>query len=132
MKQIFCGYDIVIGMNKMLPVVEHTLSVYKMWYGYRDHFPKKARYTLGDKIDARFLSVLELVSIATYQEPSEKISTLTRAITGVDLLKFLLRVVWEIRILDAEKYAKLSEGIQEIGRQLGGWKKGLQKKTPGI
>lgn len=119
-------------MTKMLPVVEHTLSVYKIWYGYRDHFPKKARYTLGDKIDARFLNVLELVSVATYQEPSEKIPTLSRAIISVDLLKFLLRVVWEVRILDAEKYAKLSEGVAEIGRQLGGWKKGLQKKTPGV
>lgn len=116
--------------NTMLPVVEHTLGVYKIWYGYRDHFPKKARYTLGDKIDTRFLNVLELISVATYQEKEGKVATLSRAITGVDLLKFLLRVAWELKILDEKKYATLSEGIQEIGRQIGGWKKGIQKKTP--
>lgn len=115
----------------MLPVVEHTLSVYKIWYGYRDNFPKKARYTLGDKIDARFLNVLELVSIAAYQTQQEKLVTLDRAVMGVDVLKFLLRVAWELHILDDKKYTTLSEGIQEVGRQLGGWKKGLQKKTPG-
>lgn len=116
--------------NTLLPVVEHTLSVYKIWYGYRDNFPKKARYTLGDKIDARFLNVLELVSIATYQGPVEKISTLDRATMGVDVLKFLLRVAWELHILDEKKYATLSDGVQEVGRQIGGWKKGVQKKTP--
>lgn len=115
----------------MLPVVEHTLSVYKTWYGYRDHFPKKSRYTLGDKIDNRFIHVLELISVATYQEPAEKLPTLTRAIMGVDVLKFLLRVAWDLKILDNKKYAVLSDEIQEIGRQIGGWKKGLEKKkTP--
>lgn len=116
----------------MLPVVEHTLGVYKVWYGFRDHFPKKARYTLGDKIDSRFLNVLELVSIAAYQEKSEKLPTLTRAIMGVDVLKFLLRVAWELHILDDKKYAELSDGVQEVGRQIGGWKKGLEKKTPAV
>lgn len=120
-------------MNKMLPVVEHTLGVYKLWYGYRDHFPKKSRYTLGDKIDARFLNILELISVASYQSPEEKLPTLNRAIMGVDVLKFLLRVAWELHILDEKKYIALSEGVQEIGKQIGGWRKGVEKKkTPGV
>ena len=116
--------------SQMLPVVEHTLTVYKTWYGFRDNFPKKSRYTLGDKIDGRFLNILELLSIAAYQGANEKLLTLDRAIMGVDVLKFLLRVAWELHVLDDKKYTNLSDGIQEIGRQIGGWKKGLQKKTP--
>lgn len=107
------------------------LTVYKTWYGYRDNFPKKSRYTLADKIDTRFLNVLELISIAAYQGGNEKVGTLDRAIMGIDVLKFLLRVAWELHILDDKKYKTLSEGMQEIGRQVGGWKKGMQKKTPG-
>lgn len=120
----------MIGMNKMLPVVEHALTLYKTWFGYRDHFPKKSRYTLGDKIDSRFLNVLELLAIATYQGKEEKLATLDRAIVGIDLLKFLFRVAWELKILDEKKYRKLSEEMAEVGRQIGGWRKGLQKKTP--
>lgn len=105
------------------------LTVYKTWYGYRDHFPKKSRYTLGDRIDAHFIKVLELISLASYQSRDEKSSTLERAITGIDLLKFLLRVAWELKILDDKKYTVLSEGVQEVGRQIGSWKKGLQKKN---
>lgn len=85
---------------------------------------------MGDKIDTRFLNVLELLSVAAYQGAAEKLPTLERAITGIDVLKFLLRVAWELKILDDKKYTNLSEGIQQVGREIGGWRKGLQKKTP--
>lgn len=110
-------------------MIEHMLGVYKTWYGYRDTIPKKSRYTLGDKIDSRFLAVLELLYVASYQSPLEKLLTLERCLSGVDTLKFLLRIAWELRVFDEKKYATLSEGLQEVGRQIGGWRRGLQTKT---
>lgn len=106
------------------------LGVYKTWYGYRDTMPKKSKYTLGDRIDSRFIQVLELLYMASYQSVSEKLPTLERALSGVDILKFHFRVAWEIRLFDNKKYEKISEGLAEVGRQLGGWKKGLKTKTP--
>lgn len=107
------------------------ISVYKTWYGYRDSMPKKSRYTLGDKIDNRFIQVLELLQIAMYQGRTEKIPTIERALAGIDTLKFLLRIAWEIKVFDNKKYEALSVGIAEVGRQTGGWLKGLQQtKTP--
>lgn len=110
-------------------VIEHILGTYKMWYGYRDNLPKKAKYGLGERIDSRFIQVLELLQVATYQTPREKIPTLERALSGVDTLKFLLRIGWELRVLDNKKYEIVSERLNEAGRQIGGWKKGLQTKT---
>lgn len=105
------------------------LKVYKTWYGYRDALPKKSRYTLGDKIDTRFIQVLELLYTASYQKPVEKIGTLERALAGIDTLKFLLRIAWELQALDNKKYTALSEDLQEVGRKTGGWRRGLQTKT---
>lgn len=105
------------------------LTVYKTWYTYRDGIPKKSRYTLGDKIDSRFIQVLELLYVASYQGTSEKLPTIERALSGVDILKFLLRIGWELRVFDDKKYTTLSEGLNEVGRQVGGWRKGLQTKT---
>ncbi len=111
-------HDTNLGTMWITHVHHHEIAILDMialelWYGYRDHFPKKSRYTLGDKIDSRFLNVLELISIATYQNPTEKLPTLDRAIMGIDVLKFLLRVAWELHILDDKKYTALSEGVQE-------------------
>lgn len=105
------------------------LTVYKSWYGFRDNIPKKSRYTLGDKIDIRFIQVLELLHMATYQTPQEKITTLERSLTSIDTLKFLLKITWEVKILDNDKYLLLSKGIEEAGKQVGGWRKGLITKT---
>lgn len=114
-------------MTDILPVVEKMLAVYKLWNEYRDVMPKKNRYTLGDRIDTKFLFILELLYIASYQNKVEKIPTLEKALAGTDTLKFLLRLCWEVRVFDEKKYSALSEGLQEVGRQVGGWKKGLQQ-----
>lgn len=93
--------------------------------------PKKAKYTLGDRIDGRFIQTLELLATASYQSAAEKLATLSRAIVALDTLKFLLQVAWELHLLDNKKYEDLAERLRNIGQQAGGWKKGLEKKTPG-
>lgn len=115
---------------RSLPVIEHTKSVYKVWFAHRDHFPKKSKYTLGDRIDSRFILVLELLSAAAYQGVQEKVSTLERALTNIDTLKFLIQLCWELKLFNTEKYTEISTGLVEIGRQVGAWKKGLQNQTP--
>lgn len=115
-------------MQETLPVVEHMVRVYKTWYEYRDHLPKKSRYTLGDRVDSRFVQVLELLYVATYQSPAEKISTLGKALNSLDILKFLMRIAWELHLFDNAKYEKISVDLAEAGKQIGGWKKGLEKK----
>lgn len=94
--------------------------------------PKSCRYTLGERIDARFIQVLELLFVASYQSKAEKLPTLERAISGIDTLKFLLRIVWDLGVLDDKKYVALSEGLEKVGKETGGWKKGLQSKTPAL
>lgn len=52
---------------------------------------------------------------------------LQKANGKLDLLKFFLQISWEIKILDNKKYIVLSEQLNEIGKMIGGWSKGLQK-----
>ncbi|OGG52119.1 hypothetical protein A2704_01240 [Candidatus Kaiserbacteria bacterium RIFCSPHIGHO2_01_FULL_54_36b] len=101
-----------------------------MWHGYRNDFPKSSRYTLGDKIDSTFIHILECLFIASYQSKTEKLPMIRVAVRKTDVLKFFLRVAWELRALDNRKYALLSEKTDELGRMIGGWKKGLESKTP--
>ena len=117
-------------MNKFLPVVEHSVEVYRKWHQYRDHLPKKERYGLGEKIDNLFVQLLELLFTAGYETKENKLPKLGDAIKKIDLLKFFLRIAWEIKALDNKKYLALSEGVQELGRMVGGWKKGLLTKLP--
>ena len=55
---------------------------------------------------------------------------LSKTIAKLDNLKFFIQLAWENKLIPTDKYSVLSENLEEIGRMLGGWRKGLQQKTP--
>lgn len=116
--------------QQVLPIIQRFITVYKLWDEFRDHFPKKSRYTLGAKTDMLFLDTIESLFIASYLSKHEKLPYLRKASIKLDLLKFFLKIMWELKALDNKKYIVLSEQLEEIGKMLGGWIKGLQKETP--
>lgn len=105
-------------------------EAYQYWLSLHRDFPKVERLGLGQKIEQTFLDVLELTFTASYLSLESKIIVLSRAISRLDILKFFLQLAWESRIVSTTKHAELTQELGEIGRQLGGWKKGLQAKTP--
>jgi len=84
---------------------------------------------LGEKIDGLFVQTIELIVTATYLGKEEKQPYVFRAIAKLDVLKFFLKVSWEIKSLDNKKYLAISEQLDEVGRMLGGWNKQLQTIT---
>ncbi len=111
-------------------IIIKFIAAYKRWDEDKNHFPKKSRFTFGGKIDTLFLDALELVITASYLQKQQKLPYLQKANIKLEILKFFLQTAWEMKILDSKKYIALSESLNEIGRMLGGWLKGLQKETP--
>jgi len=54
---------------------------------------------------------------------------LNKVITRFDIVKFFTQLAWESKLISTDKYSSLLSDLGEIGRQLGGWKKGLQSKN---
>ena len=114
-----------------LPILKRLITVYKAWHETMPNLAKTSRYTLGEKIDALFLEVIELVYTASFLPKEEKLPYLQKAMAKTDLLKFFFQIGWEIKSLDVKKYIMFSEQLDEIGRQLGGWaRQSAQKETP--
>ena len=105
-------------------------AAYQFWFVIFNDFPKSYRYSLGAKIDGYFLELLEFIFVSLYLPPEQKIVKLNYAISKLDGIKFFLQIAWENKCVPNEKYAGLSEKLNEVGRIIGGWKKGLQTKTP--
>lgn len=85
---------------------------------------------MGAKIDALFLDILELLFIAQYLPKEQKLPILAKANGKLDLLKFFLQIAWELKIMHTAQYAEMSKFLDEIGRMLGGWRRGIEQKTP--
>ncbi len=105
-------------------------EAYRVWIALHRDFPKVERMGLGQKIDSSFLNALSTAYKSAYLPPSEKIVMLSHTISHLDMTKFFLQIAWESKLILTGKYSELISKLEEIGRQLGGWKKGLQSKTP--
>ncbi len=88
------------------------------------------RFGIGQKIERSFLDALELIFLSSFLSPEEKLPMLTKAIARLDILKFFLQIVWENKLLTTPQYSTLLASIEEVGKMLYGWKKGLESKTP--
>ncbi len=106
-----------------------TKAAYTLWFEILKEFSRLHRFALGGKIESYFLELLECIFIALYLPPLQKITQLTVAISKLDGVKFFLQLAWENKYIPNQKYIELSAILNEIGRMLGGWKKGLQNKT---
>jgi hypothetical protein len=112
-------------------VLVKTKETYRLWHNNLVNLKRLDRYTIGVKIDDIFIFLLELIFKACFAyDKFEKLSLVSQAIGKCDLLKFLLQIAWEDKIIDHKNYGTFILNLDEIGRMLGGWKKRLNEKTP--
>lgn len=96
-----------------------------MWLGIVQHIPKGARHTVGNRIEERFLDLLEVTYVTYFTAKDGKAAKLAECIFMLDTLKFLISVVWEGRLISHQHYESVSLKLDEVGRMFGGWRKSL-------
>lgn len=88
------------------------------------------QFGIGKRTDELFLTLMETLRRASFAAHQEKIALLTHAIGVTDSLRFFLQIAWENVLIRQNQYIPLATDIEEIGRMIGGWRKGLIAKTP--
>lgn len=116
------------GSSNLPVVIAKEKEAYQSWLILHRNFPKTERFGVGKKIDQSFLDCLEWSFAASYLPPERKVILLEKILSRLDVLKFFLQLAWETKLVHTEQYIDLSKKLEEIGRMLGGWKKGLDKK----
>jgi len=103
------------------PIFQKTYETYKLFYSYLVNFPKKDKYTLGQRCENALLDFLEAITLAGSLSKAEKLPILQKASAKLDLAKIFIRLCKDLKILDNKKYLALESSLQEIGKMLGGW-----------
>lgn len=117
-------------MNHDAPIVQKVYDLYRLFYEYIDHFPQKSREVVVPRVEQILLELLELTARASHATQQEKIVNLDQASNRLDLLKILVRLMYDLKIIDQKKYINLETPLQEIGRMLGGWIRSLKTTNP--
>src|SRR3989338_4003174 len=104
-----------------IPIFKKTYNLYKICYQHRNTIAKQDRHVLWQKVEQTILETLEEILFAIQTSKVEKIPMLERASVKINLLRVLVRLAHDIKVIDDKKYLAIEASIDEIGRMLGGW-----------
>jgi len=97
-------------------LIEHTAK-----------WPKSARFSLVQKVDAHALDILELLVVARY-EPQVRAKHLCEVNLRLERLRFLLRVAHARGVMPGHGFEAAMRGIDELGRMVHGWRVALGER----
>lgn len=93
-----------------------------------DKFPRARRFTLGERIEAGLLEVLELLVEAAYTR--NKDTPLRRVNLKLAVVRHLWRLAHELKVTTTRQYEHGARLIDDLGRQIGGWLRSQPTSEP--
>ena len=84
-----------------------------------DSFPKNQRFIFGQRIADRVLNILEVLVEAAYSP--RKVDLLARANRDIEVLRWLVRMATDRKLLTPRQYEHCCMSLNECGRMVGGW-----------
>ncbi|MGE3152974.1 MAG: diversity-generating retroelement protein Avd [Nitrospiraceae bacterium] len=107
-------------MTTSLPQAVQSCHELLLWLiPQLDKFPHSRRFTLGERLEAGLLTVLELLVEAAYTH--NKAVFLHRANLRLEVVRHLWRLAHELKVMATRQYEHGAKLIDGLGRQIGGW-----------
>ncbi len=117
------------GVSLAAMAIASETKVYKDTYDLlmriedlRVNFPKMYKYDFGNEIFMTGVACCELIQSANMTKGRERLEYLNKFIVKFGTLKLLLRIAQDRRIIDLKASADLIVRLDNIGRQITGWK----------
>lgn len=104
-----------------IPIFKKAYDLFKLFHEYRRVVPKQDRFTIFERCEQLILDLIENILQASGEQKQEKVPTLQRASLKLNMLRVFIRLMKDVKAIDAKKYVTLESIVDEIGRMLGGW-----------
>lgn len=102
--------------------------MYKKIYLNSSKIPKRDRFGIYLKIENLCLECVILTITAALETKDNKLPTLKSVRIKIEVLKNLIRMIYELNIINYKKYIDLEFDLQEISKMTNGWIKYLDTK----
>jgi hypothetical protein len=104
-----------------LPVIQKTYDLIQWYVPHLNKLPRDHKFMLGDRIIKGLYDLLEgLIRVRFASNKREQLQALN---TELDVLRYQTRLLHDFRILPTRQYEHVSKLINEIGTDLGAWRK---------
>jgi hypothetical protein len=112
------------GIDNLL--IFQTVYDYMKWViPTVERFPKSQRFNLAAHITNHSILLMDLVIEAQYSR--NRLPLLEKLNTILEKLRLFIRMAKELQFLPFSKYESGTKMLVELGRMVGGWKKGGQR-----
>jgi hypothetical protein len=89
-----------------------------------ENIQKSIKYSVGQSIKEETIDLIKNIARAnTVSDKKERHGWIEMAQSNIETIIILQRAVFELKSIPLKKYVELSEIIENISRQLSGWKK---------
>ena len=127
MKNHSFSYYLSRKMAEKENVITHTYDLLKYLVPQLAKYPRNQKFLLADRIQTNVMDTLDLFIEAYYTGQREKKrNSLLQVNLNLEKLRYLLRLSYDLRCINEDRYAYLCRQVNEIGKQAGGWIKSLQ------
>jgi hypothetical protein len=92
-----------------------------------DNFPKNQRFIFGTRLADRAMTIMETLVEASYRREG-KADLLERANRDLTVLRWLVRLAKDRKVITARQYEYGCTLMAECGRMIGGWLKDAQRR----
>jgi hypothetical protein len=112
-----------------LPIIQKTYDLIKWYVPILNKLPRNHRFLLGDRTIALLYDLLEGLIQARYSP--HKRSQLEALNPSLDILRYQSRLMLDFHLMDVDRYEYVSQQMNAIGSDLGGWiRQQSQKEKP--
>lgn len=111
-------------LTSELPVYRDTFELVSLLIDYVGQFPKSHKHTIGQKMTNVSLDLFEYLQLAnrSADDRAVRVRMLEGFLVKFELLKVLIRICGEKRIVSTRQLSRLILLIDKIGRQVTAWK----------
>ena len=110
-----------MGKTEDLPAYQSMYRLMMMILDARDNFPKGYRYEFGSELMMVTIRCCELIRYAN-SDMSRRVEYLNEFLVKFDVLKLLIRVCRDRRLIHLQPAADIIEMIATVEKQITGWR----------
>ncbi|MEN8443393.1 MAG: diversity-generating retroelement protein Avd [Cyanobacteria bacterium J06555_13] len=106
-------------MAKELPIIQKTYDLIKWYVPLLNRLPKEHKFQLGERMVTGLYDLLEKLVLVRYQK--DKLPLLRALNSKLDVLRYQTRLLLDFDLIAHRRYQYVSQLIDAIGMDLGGW-----------
>ena len=110
-----------MGKEQELIVITKTYDLILWSCNHTSKFPRNHRFVVGERIERSLYGLLETLIQAKYTRHRQHL--LEQANLALEVLRFQMRLAKDLQCLKVNSYGFASKAIDDIGRQIGGWRR---------